>query len=222
MIAVTVDTDWAPAGCIRDVRSLLDEHGVDATFFSTDDDGVDLGGHERALHPNYLTDDPEEAEFERLTELYPDAVGVRSHSLYTHGGLQRLYEDSPLVYESNYIMYGVEGIHPFEMINGLVQLPIYFMDDFWMSTEADVDAEQLLEADGLKVFGFHPVHVYLNTPDHAYYERHKDAYQDPDRLFEHRYEGRGVRWLFREFLAALERRDERVATMREIASEYRD
>lgn len=37
---------------LQDVRELFDMHGVRATFFCTHA-GIDVGLHERGLHPNY-------------------------------------------------------------------------------------------------------------------------------------------------------------------------
>lgn len=223
MLSLSIDTDWAPTPVIRDTLDLLDDYGVPATVFSTHDDGLDLDDHERALHPNFLDDEDDlddEAVLAELVETFPDAVGTRSHSLYTHGQLHALYPEYDLAYESNYMAYREPNLRAFWMGQRFVQLPIYFMDDVWMHREQTLpDVDALLDEPGLKVFTFHPIHVYLNTPGLTYYEDHKDEYQNPDALRGARYEGEGVRTLLERLLDELERRDAAVRTAKAIAAE---
>ena len=51
-ICFTVDVEWAHPAVLQDIRDLFDGHGVRATFFCTHG-GIDVGPHERGLHPNY-------------------------------------------------------------------------------------------------------------------------------------------------------------------------
>lgn len=211
-VVVTVDTEWCPDPVIADTVDLLDDHGVSATLFSTHDDGVDADGHERALHPNFLADDTTEVEaLDTVARAYPDATGLRSHGMYVHSPLRAEYEAYGIGYESNYAAYLVDALEPFWMFGEAVQFPVYFMDDTWLRLRADPDAlpsvDELLCGPGLRVLDFHPVHVYLNTPDIDYYRARKDAYHDPDRLREERYEGLGVRDLFVEVLERLDSED---------------
>ena len=56
-ICFTVDVEWAHPAVLQDVRDLFDMHGVRATFFCTHA-GIDVGPHERGLHPNYRRNEP--------------------------------------------------------------------------------------------------------------------------------------------------------------------
>lgn len=202
-IVVTIDVDWAPTRVLHDTVSLLNEYEVAATVFSTHNDGVELDNHERALHPNFRTDDRDErAILSELTNLFPEAIGVRSHGLYTHSELRSLYTEFGLVYESNFIRYRRPDIEPFLMRNqDIYQMPIYFGDYPWMREGADrIDAVTLLDEPGLKMLYFHPIHVFLNTPTIPWYESRKQFYQDPERLEQERYSGWGIRELFCDVL----------------------
>ena len=53
---------------------------------------------------------------------------------------------------------------------------------------------------GLKVFDFHPIHVFLNTEHMDRYEQTRAWHQSPQELRAHRYEGEGTRTRFLEFL----------------------
>jgi hypothetical protein len=223
MVSLSFDIDWAPDPVIRDTRRLLEDFGVVATFFSTHDDGVVLSNHERALHPNFLRENETEDEtLNKLTKVFPEAKGVRSHSLYTHGGIFPKFEKIGLRYTSNYLLYGQSDLHPFWLSKQLVEVPIFFMDDTWLrSGGGELDIDSLIDSPGELVFAFHPIHIYLNSPSIDFYEEHKDHYQDLGKLTSVRYEGSGVRTLLKSLLEALERRNEEVCTVWNLADRYR-
>src|SRR6185503_18972643 len=98
IVAVTIDVEWAHDDVLADVRGLLDDHGVRATFFCTHA-GIEVPRHERALHPNFRrtgnsilsSAPPEELGDDRVFYQFvvdatrrfcPEAVGVRTHSLF--------------------------------------------------------------------------------------------------------------------------------------------
>lgn len=222
-VVLTVDNEWTPDELISHTASVLDDYGVEATFFSTHDDDVELGSHERALHPNFLREGYTEQEaFDEISELYPEATGTRSHGLYVHSGLREHYPRYDLTYESNYMMYGEAGIKPFYMYDDIVQLPIYFMDDMWLRRGADPDeVDEMLEVEGLKVLAFHPSHVYMNSSDIEFYEEMKDYYQQPEKLREKRHEGYGVTTVFEQILQMIEEKELETLTAAEAAERYR-
>lgn len=229
MIAITLDLEWSPSDIIEDTLQLLSSHGTSATLFSTHDDGFEVAraGHERGLHPNFLREGEAEAdELASVSSHYPGATGVRSHCLYVHSRLRELYCDFGLEYESNYMMYRVEGISPFEIYPDIVQFPVYFMDDMWLRRwgpdDPLPDVEALLSGPGLKVFDFHPPHVYYNTPSIDYYERHKDAYWDETAPLSLRYEGTGVRDLFVDVLDHIRERGLETALLGDLSREFRN
>ncbi len=46
---------------------------------------------------------------------------------------------------------------------------------------------------GLKVFDFHPIHVFLNTETLECYERTQTSHHSPNELIKHRCQGYGTR-----------------------------
>lgn len=200
MNAITIDIDWAPKPVIEDTLSLLNERDIAATIFSTHNDGVQLSGHERAIHPNFSGPESYGESLNELVSLYPEAVGVRSHRLHTTTQLKLEYP-TDICYESNYMMFGVEGIRPFRHLNDVVQFPLYFMDDVWLRHgKPSINFASELARDSLTVLAFHPIHIYLNTPRIEYYEQRKDIYHEPDALREERSDEFGVRDLFTSLL----------------------
>ena len=62
------------------------------------------------------------------------------------------------------------------MSNDILQIPIFFMDDTHIGWSINVNfkLEQFnLKNNGLKVFVFHPIHIFLNTNDLKIYQRAK-------------------------------------------------
>jgi len=50
MIVVTGDTEWSPIEVVAHVREILDEYGIRATFFRTNEQDRTIGNHELAIH----------------------------------------------------------------------------------------------------------------------------------------------------------------------------
>jgi len=214
--------EWSTEPVIEDVLSIIQDYDIDCTLFSTHDDGLSVGGHERALHPNFLVQKPESEVLDDIASKYPQAIGLRSHSLYAHSQLRSLYSKHDIVYESNYMMYRENGISPFTMPDGTLQLPIYFMDDvFLRHTAGDVSImpRNLLTEIGLKVLVFHPTHICYNTPSIDFYENNKQEYYNADTNIEDlRAEGYGVREVFIDILNWIDKQNNDTKTMSSVVS----
>ena len=206
-VLISLDIDWASDEIIEDSLRLLNERGIRATLFLTGRTGVDLTGHEIALHPNYVGPDLESPVAELLS-LFPDAEGVRSHALFFSYGLVDVYERLGIRYQSNVLAYKQEALRPFQISRKVAEIPIYFMDTIQLMMEPEqtlFDPRDLgLESPGLKVFDFHPIHIYLNTDCMARYTKAKPFYHQPRDLELLRNRDRpGVRNLFIGLLDAL-------------------
>ena len=98
----------------------------------------------------------------------------------TSGKWVGLYKQKGITHLSNYLQYGVEPIVPFMQINGLVEVPVYFADDGFAyineSKEIVNITKNLLfstNVEGIKVFNFHPVHLYIDTENISDYYSYK-------------------------------------------------
>jgi hypothetical protein len=225
---------------LADVLRLLDERGLAATFFCTHA-GIEVPGHERALHPNFrrrgnsVLGNPEGAavvaqdtEFyryvARATQVFcPEAIGIRSHSLFFDSDLLPIYRELGLQYDSSCFLPLTRGLAPVWRGSGILLLPIYYLDHWDLQNEAcDFSLEALeLEEPGLKILDFHPVLLYVNAASRADYLASKECYHDPERLLEMRRRGPGARTLFLELLDFLAARALRVRTLSEINEEWR-
>ena len=70
----------------------------------------------------------------------------------------------------------------------------YFWEDDVACIDPNVsEVSSLVRRHGIKVFDFHPIHVFLNTESLDRYERTRPLHQNPKELIKHRFEGYGTR-----------------------------
>jgi hypothetical protein len=223
----TFDVDWAPESVIEDTLNILDSYGISGTFFATHYSNVlkqieKEGKHEIGIHPNFnplLNGQPGTGNYQRtiddLLEMYPSAVGLRSHSL-AHSCPMLIYSlEKNIKYDSNiYIPFG-KDIKPFDYF-GLTRIPYNWEDDGqWVSGKTFDDCELDLNSN-LNIFSFHPIHIYLNTHSQQMYDSLKHFYQVPEELLKNRNnEVKGTRDLLLNLLNACKTGQLRTMTLKE-------
>jgi hypothetical protein len=214
---ISIDVEWAHPEVLADVVALLDERSIRATFFCTHH-GIDVPGHERALHPNFrrsgtsgvaadASREVTDHDFYRRVvsearQFCPEAVGVRAHSLIYDSDLLSIYREAGLEYDSTYLLPLAANLAPVWKGTSIVELPIYYMDHWDLREQVTTFSLRPLRLGqtGLKVFDFHPNLIYLNAATLTDYADSRPHYHHPDWLRAHRRPGRGVRTLFLELL----------------------
>ena len=242
LICLTVDIEWANPEVLADVLRLLDERKLRATFFCTHA-GINVPGHERALHPNFRRSGDTVQSFRKVgtalddradRDIYkyvvqathvfcPEAVGVRAHSLFYDSELLVFYHQAGLQYDSTYLLPLVPNLSPVWKENDILEMPVYYMDhiDLMMQiTGFGLDGLRL-DQPGLKVFDFHPNMIFVNAVTNAQYLESKPYYRNYEQLLRLRYPGRGVRTLFVELLDWIAARQLYTATLAELNSMVR-
>ncbi|MCQ9205004.1 MAG: hypothetical protein NG737_01655 [Omnitrophica bacterium] len=202
-IVITMDTDWVPDEVLEYSLNLLDSHGVRATLFMTNPVKLDTKNHEIGIHPNFTSFDFKK-HIKECLEIYPQAKGVRSHSLFYSERLREVYSHYDIEYQSNFMMYRQSGIRPLWIAPTTLELPLYWMDNFYMEMEQAPGfeiGELTLNIKGLKVFCFHPIHIFLNTERLDRYDEAKNYHNDVKKLLEMRnVNRRGVKDIFLELV----------------------
>jgi hypothetical protein len=235
---ITIDVEWAADAVVADTVRLLDEHGVKATFFCTHA-GIDVPGHERALHPNFrrrrntLTENVdasamEEPEFyqyivDETKKFCPEAIGTRAHSLFHDSDLLPVYRQAGLKYDSSIMLPLSAGISPVLRGSGILGFPSYYMDHWDLRENAtDFTMSALsLGRPGMKVMIFHPNLVFMNAATFESTVESKEHYCDVDWLYDHRSEGHGARTLFIELLNHVARNGSDTPTLGELHDRWR-
>lgn len=207
---LTLDIDWSADEVILDAIELVEKCDVQATWFVTHETKVlerlrRNPKFELGIHPNFnflLQGDPRngrnaEDVVDRLLNLVPEARSVRSHSTTQNSGLLDLFVRRGLTHECNSFIPAQAGIElrPWKLWSGLTRVPYSWEDDVacLFGPEDDVTPRQLAASRGLKVFDFHPIHLFLNTESLQRYERTRPLHRTPTDLLEHRFDGYGAR-----------------------------
>ena len=223
MIALTLDTDWAPQPLVEESVELIQESGCKVTVFCTGK--YDIAADEKAIHPNFTNVDELELPISDLKEMLPNAAGIRSHCLFFTERLRPYYEKYGLIYDSNAMQYLQDGISCSKIGRTTLSIPIYFMDRFHLEmADGKVDrfATDWIDwhGSGLKVFDFHPIHVFLNTTSVAHYEEAKADYHSPEKLERWVASGEGIRTMLVDILESIVEKDLKTYTLSEIARQY--
>lgn len=214
---LSLDLDWAPDAAIDAVAQILVESSVPATWLVTHaSPAVDrLREHgdlfELGIHPNFLpgsTHGSATADvLDHCMALVPDAVSMRTHALVQSTPiLSEVLERTPIRVDLSVFLPRAGNVSPVEYRwrdRSLVRLPYVWEDDVELENGTlNGGFDSILRASGLKVFDFHPVHVFLNSTSMAAYRRVSGTLPEAD-LAPHVEEGRGVGVVFRELVAAL-------------------
>ena len=214
---LTIDIDWADDAILADTIDLVEAFNVPATWFVTHDTPLlqrlrGTSDFELGIHPNFnflLGGDGragrDAAEVvERLLSIVPEAKSVRSHSTTQSSGLLDLFTRCGLTHECNSFIPVQSDIElkPWLLWSGLTRVPYFWEDDvacLYGSADAGQMSE-LVKLAGIKVFDFHPIHVFLNTENIARYEQTRGLHHSPRELLAHRCKGDGTRTRFLELL----------------------
>jgi hypothetical protein len=213
-VVLTFDIDWACDEVLQDSIDLVERVGAPATWFVTHDTPLlsrlrANKNFELGIHPNLnplLTGTPGDAEqiIDDLLKIVPDAVSIRCHSLVQSSRLLDLFQSKGLIFDCNHFVPEQSGIElrPWRLWNEIVKIPHFWEDDAVCIYEHNASISDLLVRDGLKVFDFHPIHIFLNTEDLARYSRTRSLHHKAAKLLAHRYVGAGTRTHFLDLLDA--------------------
>lgn len=239
-LAITLDIDWAPDFMIDAVAAMLVEAGVKATWFVTHaSPAVDRlrahgGQFELGIHPNFLPGTTHGASPDEILshclDIVPDATSLRTHGLAWSSLLfERVLERPQLSVDVSLFVPMARALHPVAFWwrrTMLLRAPYYWEDSCEMSKPIATWSLASLRGtgDGLKIFNFHPVHVFLNTHDFDHYREVKAKAGDLKNagrdLFAAPPEQAGTRTLFAELLHVLSRNGGGT-TIREIGQRWR-
>ena len=198
---LTFDVDWAHDDVLSDTIDIVENAGVSATWFVTHDTPVlerlrHNDSFELGIHPNFnfLMNGSNqngrnlEEVVERVLEIVPDAKSVRSHSMLQNTPLLEMFKSKGLTHECNHFIPEQSGVllKPWRLWNDLTKVPYFWEDDLVCKYEDNNALEALVKRDGLKVFDFHPIHVFLNTESMERYNNSRDVHKDPQKLKENR------------------------------------
>lgn len=216
---LTIDVDWAHDEILSDTIDLIEAHDASATWFVTHNTALlarlrDNPNFELGIHPNFnflLNGDGRNGRdaaevIDRLLEIVPEARSVRSHSTTQNSGILDLFAQRGLTHECNSFIPYQSGIvlKPWRTGSKLTRVPYFWEDDVTCISDPQgiaLEIREVLALKGIRVFDFHPIHVFLNSESLNRYERTRFLHYDPVALESHRYHGYGTRGRLVDLLA---------------------
>ena len=206
---ITMDMDWANDGVLADTVTLAETLDLPVCLFVTHDTPMlgKLREHPLftlGIHPNFLpqlngqTAKSFRETIEELRALVPEAKVIRCHALADATPILTAAREMGFAADMNLFIPFSSGIRlqPFTHFSGLKRLAFFYEDDAWtLEGGAASPEEHLLSDSPLKIFNFHPIHLYLNTENMARYNRAKPYYHEFEALvpFINQGEGFGAR-----------------------------
>lgn len=212
---LTFDMDWAHDVVLSDTINLIEDSGVAATWFVTHQTPMLAKlranpNFELGIHPNfnYLLDgDPRNGAnskdvISRMKSLVPEAVSVRSHSMTQSSYLLDYFKNAEITHDVNHFIPSHINLRlkPWLLWNGMIRVPYFWEDDIACLYGSGCNITSLAKRVGLKVFDFHPIHIFLNTEHFDRYEKTRHLHYNPKELIKYRYAGVGTRTRLLEFL----------------------
>jgi hypothetical protein len=213
---VTLDVDWAPDAAIDFAADVLIRTGAKATWFVTHASPAidrlrarpDL--FELGIHPNFLARSSHgstpEAVLDFCMDLVPEATSMRTHALVQSTPLiDTVLERTSIRCDVSMLLSHARLTEPFEFQWGgttLLRIPYHWEDDVEMLRDMPAFSfDAASQGEGLRVFAFHPIHVFLNSVDIQPYEALKAAVKplsaaSVDAMAEFVHSGAGSRTVF--------------------------
>lgn len=195
-IFLSFDLDWCHDEVLENLLDFLDLKDINSTIFITHDTEllkkiradkkIELG-----VHPNFnplLSGDFQYGKniddvMKYYMEIVPEAISVRSHSLTQGGQFIKTFEDNGIKYECNSLINPNGGtVKPYKFSNKLIKVPHIFEDDVRDWYDEEFNLLKYLKYDGLRVFDFHPIHIFLNTEKLSRYEEARPFLKNPNKL----------------------------------------
>jgi len=181
---LTFDLDWCSDEVLSYTLDIIEKSDIKATFFVTHNtklldrmranENIELG-----IHPNFnflLNGDFRQGgNIGEVVAFYkkivPEAISVRSHALTQGSIILDTFEEMGLIYDCNTLFPLIGGVlNPYRYSRELIRVPHIFEDDVQEQYDKSWDINRYIEYKGIKVFDFHPIHIFLNSRSLDRYE----------------------------------------------------
>ncbi|MHC1772145.1 MAG: hypothetical protein AB9907_10475 [Flexilinea sp.] len=196
-IYITMDIDWACDEVLADTLDLIDSLAIPVTIFVTHETSllnrmrqnpcISLG-----IHPNFypLLHNTSDRDYltiiKDIKAIVPEAVCARSHGLIDATSILLAFHEQGIRNDLNLFIPFSSGIPmvPFIHFSGIKRIPYFYEDDaFCFEKDKKSPEEHVLNSgNGLKVFNFHPIHLFLNTEAMERYNNAKPYNNDFPKL----------------------------------------
>lgn len=212
-IFLIFDVDWAHDEIIDNTLEILQPHKVASTWFLTHETIKNKILHESGIvktgiHPNFneilmarsVTSFSE--NLDKSMKLIESPKVVRSHSQTQSSRILDRFAEIGITHDCNHYIPFHSGIElkPWRIWNNIIKVPVFWEDDLDICRGKKIDLATLVKSSGLKVFSFHPIHIFLNSNNLDLYEKTRKFHNQPKKLIHFINKGYGVRNFLEELL----------------------
>lgn len=244
LFVLTFDVDWAPDCVMNKIINILFQKKVKSTWFITHQspeterlmkcsDRFEIGLHP-SFFPNSTQGKNENEVMTHLRSISPAAKVLRTHGLVQSSNLlSRVLDTYGIEVDVSLFLPGTPNIQPHFMRYSFEGKKLLRIPFFWEDDTELVDPGRCWDfyhkkyhVHGLKIFNFHPLHVYLNSQTPGAYENLKKEgplqeldIKTIDSLVNK--EKNGVGTLFNSLVEFLAGKQKQSHTISEIAEEWK-
>jgi hypothetical protein len=186
-VFLTCDIDWAPEFAIETVLRAVEAHGHKLTIFATHRSELLLGARasdwlEVGLHPDFTRQDGKrrfEERIQALKQVYPAAVGMRSHRDFFGNNIGDIARENGLRYDASTFLWNQPFCTAHVDYNGMTRFSYCWEDGIHLDMGFGLDVSRVtLDAPGLKILNVHPILMYLNSSSEAHRRAVTSRYAD--------------------------------------------
>ena len=197
-IFLTFDIDWCSDEVLKYTLNIIEKYNIKTTFFVTHktkllhymqkNKNIELGIHPNfnfLLNGDFRYGDNIDEVIEYYLEMVPNSISVRSHSMTQSSIILSSFAKHNIKYDCNHYIPKNSGIllYPWQFLKtSLFKIPYFWEDDFHCIYNDTWDINEYINYKGLKVFDFHPIHIFLNTENLERYEKARPYLQDFNKL----------------------------------------
>ncbi|MBL4618133.1 MAG: hypothetical protein JKY46_10585 [Robiginitomaculum sp.] len=174
-VYLSADIDWAPDYAVEVMLAEIEKRNLKMTVFATHKSSLLLQPQpniEIGVHPDYTrTVEQKDLKYQLsfLLDIFPDALGVRSHRNFFGQNTCDFANEFQLKYEASNIQWGMPFLCPHRDYNQMVRIPYFWEDGIHCDMNLPWTLDQLpIHCAGLKVINFHPMALYLNSPTESH------------------------------------------------------
>jgi hypothetical protein len=176
---ISLDIDWAPDIAIDFVANMLQDHKIKATWFVTHNSPSiqklkKNNLFELGIHPNFLEGstqgDSPSSILNNLKKIIPCAKSIRSHNSFQSTPILKEYSKFGLENECSILLEHTPNIIPYySKFYDLYRFYHFWEDDIFLFDKKNW--RDTFDTPGLKIFDFHPIHIYLNSKNMKNYKQ---------------------------------------------------
>lgn len=216
-VFLTFDVDWASDFVLEYSISLVEKANVKVTWFVTHDTPLlerlrKNPMFELGIHPNFNALFDGDFSYgknycevlEYFLKIVPEAKVMRSHCLAVSSRMLGYAKSLGITHDSNICVpimaKGAKVLMPFINWDGLIRCPYHFADDVACMYGEKISLKEKFEKYQHLIFGFHPIHIFLNTASLEQYEGARPYFNDSILLQSFRNGGQGAESILKEVL----------------------